>query len=238
MAKANAASAAAVTSKLSLGGELVLGSLIAELVGTFILTFAVLNTLGNAVVAAMTVLILVLMLSKLSGGHVNPVVTVSLLVTKQISLVKALGYIVAQFLGAMLAVVVATQFLGNTPDPYTGQAAELFSVAVVGEWKPFFGEMVGALLFGFGVAAAVLGKKEGFEAAFTVGGALLLGLIVATSGSSAILNPAVALGLGALDTANIWGIWAYALAPVLGGAVGAMLYKLLQSDIALGVKKK
>src|SRR5687768_3175201 len=85
-----------------LSGELVLGALIAELLGTFILTFAVLNTQGNAIIAAITVLILVLMLSKLSGGHINPAVTVGLWATRQISWVKALSYLVAQFLGAML----------------------------------------------------------------------------------------------------------------------------------------
>jgi glycerol uptake facilitator-like aquaporin len=230
MAKAKAVPA---STKVSLAGELVLGALIAELVGTFILTFAVLNTTGNAIVAAITVLILVLMLSRLSGGHINPAVTISLLVTRQITWVRALGYLVAQFLGAMLAVVVASNFLAGVTDQMTGEAAKVFHVTVSGDWKPFFAEMIGAVIFGFGVSAAVFGKKEGFDAAFTIGGALLLGLIIATSGSNAILNPAVALGAGALDFKNIWGPLAYGLAPLIGAAVGAFLYKLLQSDITL-----
>jgi glycerol uptake facilitator-like aquaporin len=223
--------------KRAFSNELLLGALVAELIGTFVLTLAILNTGGNAIVAALAVLILVLVLARLSGGHVNPVVTIAMLVTRQITPVKAAGYLVTQFLGAMLAVVAASQFLAGSTDPY-GQPAQLFSVTVLGDWKPFFAEMVGAIIFGFGVASAVLGKKEGFESAFTIGGALLVGLIIATSGSQALLNPAVALGVGALDTKNLWGFWAYALAPVLGGAVGALLYKLLQSDITLGLKRK
>lgn len=244
MAKANAG--ASVLGKLSLGNELVLGALIAELVGTFILTFAVLNTMGNAIVAALAVLVMVLVMSRVSGGHINPVVTVSLFATKQISLVKAVGYVIAQFLGAMLAVVVATQFLATSPatlDPYTQQAAqtpEIFKVPeMVGQWRPFFAEMLGATLFSFGVAAAWFGRKEGADKAFTIGGALLLGLIVATSGSSGILNPAVALAVGALDMSkSMWGVWAYLLAPVLGGALGATLYKLVQSDVMMGGTSK
>jgi len=236
MAKAKAEPAATMTTR-ALSGELALGALVAELVGTFALTFAVLNTTGNAIVAAITLLVLVLILGKLSGGHVNPVVTVGLLVTRQIGWVKAVGYLIAQFLGAMLAVVVASHFITGTTDPYTGAPAKLFAVAVSGDWKPFFAELIGALVFGFGAASAIIGKKEGYEAAFTVGGALLVGLIIATAGSSAILNPAVALGVGALDLKNMWGLWSYALAPVIGGSAGMLLYKLLQNDITLGLRK-
>lgn len=225
MAKVKAVPA---TTRLSLA-DISVGSLVAELVGTFILTVAILNTQGNAIVAAVTVIVLVLMLGRLSGGHINPAVTVALWATRQISAMRAVSYLLAQFLGAMLAVVVASRFLTGSEMP--GMA--LFSIQATGEWKPFFGEMIGGLVFGFGVAAAALGKKEGFDAAFTIGGALLLGLIVAASGSSAILNPAVALGLGALDTKHLWGTFAYGLGPVLGAVAGALLYKLLQSDVSL-----
>jgi glycerol uptake facilitator-like aquaporin len=219
MAKAKATAMPAM--KMSpLGGELAIGALIAELVGTFALTFAVLNTTGNAIVAAITLLVLVLMLAKLSGGHVNPGITVGLLVTKQISWVKAAGYIIAQLLGAMLAVVVASKFIAGTIDQNTGAAAKVFQVVVSGDWKPFFAELVGSVIFGLGAASVFLGKKEGYEAAFTIGGSLLVGLILATAGSSAILNPAVALGVGALDLRNMWGLWSYALAPVIGVSVG------------------
>jgi aquaporin Z len=233
MAKAKAEPLA----KFASGNDLALGALLAELIGTFALTFTVLNTSGNAIVAAFTVLILVLLLSKLSGGHINPAVTISQLVTKQISWKKAVGYLIAQFLGAMLAVVIASQFMNGTTDQYTGEAAKLFSVTVVSGWKTFFAEFVGALIFGFGIGSVILGKKEGYEAAFSIGGALLLGLIVATSGSAAILNPAVALGLGALDIKNWWGLVSYALAPVLGAAGGALLYRMLQLDLRIHLRK-
>lgn len=233
MAKTNATA----SKKVSLGSELALGALVAELVGTFVLTYAVLNTQGNAIIAAVTVLILVLMLAKLSGGHINPAVTISLWATRQISWVKALGYLVAQFLGAMLAVVIASRFIEGVVDPMTGEQMKLFAVQAKDEWKPFFAELVGAIIFGFGVAAAVLGKKEDFAAAFTIGGALLIGLVVAISGSNGILNPAVALGVGGLDVKHWLGVMAYGLGPVIGAAAGAWLYKLLQSDITLGLKK-
>lgn len=237
MAKAKSDAAAAADKKRWLMSELAPGKLIAELLGTFALTWAILNTTGNAIVAALAVLILVLIFSKLSGAYINPAITIGMLATKQIGWARALGYLVAQFLGAMLAAVVATQFLSGTVDQYTGEQAKLFSLTVNGDWKPFFAELLGALIFGFGLASTVFGKKEGFEAAFTIGGSLLIGLVVATAGSHAILNPAIALSVGALDLKNIWGLYAYTFAPVIGVTIGMLLFKLLQSDMAMGLRK-
>ncbi len=225
-----------------LSGELALGAILAELLGTFILTLVVLNTEGSPIIAALGVLILVLVFSKLSGGHINPAVTVAMWATKQIGWLKALSYLIAQVLGAMLAVVVMNQMIAGAVGP-TGEPRQLFTLfneAIgrgPGEWQPIFGELVGAILFGLGVGAVALGKKEGFEAAFTIGGALLLGLVAAISASYGVLNPAVALGVGGYAAGGIWSFAAYGLAPIVGATIGALLYKLLQSDIALGVKK-
>lgn len=218
------------------GSELVLGALVAELFGTFVLTTVLLNAGGNVFIAAVTVIFLVMALSRLSGGHINPAVTIGLLATKQISAVKAGGYIVAQVIGAMLALTVVTQFINTAPvDPSLGQTMSVFKAAdLVGDWRPFFAEALGGLVFGLGIAAAVLGRKNSHESGFVVGGSLLLGLITATLASAAILNPAVAVGLSAYHFDNWWTVATYALGPVLGVVAGAWLYKLLQWDVTGG----
>lgn len=218
--------------KKGLASDLALGALFAELVGTFALTLALLNAQGNFVIAVVAVIVLVLVLGRLSGGHINPIVTVGLMATRQMPVLRGVGYLIAQTLGAMLALVVATKFVEGTMNPMTGEDMKAFAVtALQGDWKPFFAEMLAGLLFSFGVASAVMGKKEGFEAAFTIGGALFIALVVAALGSSAIVNPAVALGLSAYDTGNLWTIGVYLVAPLLGGVAGMWLYKLLQWDV-------
>ena len=224
---------------MALGRDLTLGAMLAELFGVFVLTTAVLVLQGNPIVAALTVLILVLMIGGLSGAHVNPAVTVGMWATRQISWQKAVGYLVAQILGAMLALVIVTNFLHGTmvTDQLTGSPTEakVFKVTAASDYaKPFFAEAVGALIFGFGVASAWIGKKErgSFEYAFTVGGALLVGLFIATIGSSAVINPAVALGVGAYqsDKHMMWSFIAYGLAPLLGATIGMWLYRIMQTE--------
>jgi glycerol uptake facilitator-like aquaporin len=220
--------------------DLKLGALVAELAGTFALTTAVLYTSGNVIIAAVAVVVLVTAFRRLSGGHINPAITVSLWASRQITGLRAAGYVVAQLLGAMVAVLVVTQFINSAPvpqvDPTTGMpgvAPHIFMVEkLVGDWRPFLAEMLGAVVLGFGVAATKLGKREDLEAGWLVGGALLVGLIIASQGSSALLNPAVALGVSAYDVStNWWTVWVYALAPAFGASVGVWLYKGMQWEL-------
>lgn len=216
-------------------GDIMLGTLLAEMVGTFVLTMAVLITSGNILIAALTVLVVVLAFGRLSGAHLNPAVTIGLVATKQMSVVRGLGYIVAQFFGAMLAWVVVHQFVTSAPvDALTSQAQEMFKASPLAtgqDWRPFFAEALGAMVFGFGIASMALNKKEGLDAAYTVGGALLIGLLLATQASAAILNPAVAVGVGAYSTENMTTVWVYALGPIVGLTAGAWLYKLMLWDV-------
>lgn len=226
-----------------LNGDLSLGALFAELAGTFVLTVLLLNTNGNAIIAGLTVVIFTIVLGRLSGAHLNPAITLALFATKQISAMRSVAYIVAQVLGAMLALVVVSQFIATTPETmvpsqFTGemvpaQKQEVFKVAeLVGDWRPLLAEALGAIVLGLGVAAAKFTRREGLEAGFAVGGALLLGLLVATyQGTTAILNPAVALGLDAYKADTIWmSLTVYAIGPIVGAAAGAWLFRLLQWD--------
>lgn len=227
-------------------GDLMPGALSAELIGTFILTTIVMVTSGNILVVGITVIALVAIFNKISGAHVNPVVTIALLATKQISFLKAFGYIVAQVLGAMLALIVVTQFVtANAATASLGIVPEVFRVsALEGTWVPVFAEMLAGIVFGLGVGAAVIGKKDGLEKAFVVGTAFTTALVLATIGTAGIVNPAVALSVSAYApgaeagaAAQWWAIAAYAVAPLVGGAAGAWLYKLMQWDVENAKKK-
>ena len=78
---------------------------IAELVGTFLLTVAALLSppqLTFAVVGA-TLLVMVVAIGKVSGSHINPAVTLGLVAARKFQVGEGLAYIVAQLIGAFLA---------------------------------------------------------------------------------------------------------------------------------------
>lgn len=232
------------------GRPSLLGAYIAEFIGTFILAVTALVVQGNALLVGFVLIAIVLTIGVISGSHVNPLITVGAWVTRKISGKRALGYIAAQALGAMLALVVMSAFSNAAPKPDDSQqammlgqqTAQLFQVAPItqdtkGVWYIFFAEMLGAGIFGFAVANAIRERRERSAQAFTVGLGLFAALTVAGgaaafANASAIVNPALALSMQAIEwpIKDMWGILVYIVAPIIGGALGFFLLDIVRGE--------
>lgn len=219
-----------------------LGALFGELVGTFLLATIVITTSNQPIFVLFALASIVLIVGNLSGAHVNPAVTFGAWATRKMPTARAVGFIVFQIFGAMLAYVALNALLNGQAaqaNPLTGQPqkAELFSAAQLTsgkEWYAFWASLLGTSVLGFAMASAIREKKERFAAAFTVGGGLFLGLIIA--GSTAILNPAVAVALQAFSglkaSEAVWyALLVHALAPAIGAAIGFFLYDFFRRDV-------
>jgi aquaporin Z len=187
-------------------------ALAAELFGTFGLSLAVLISInspefpiGTPVIAGLTLGLFVYTIGPISGCHINPAVTLGLAAIRKVDMKTAGTYIVAQILGAALAI---------------GVGGLLYAAPEVLVWADSAGvgaaEALGAMIFLFGIAAVVLGRVPDAMSGVVVGGSLTLGVLWAAQTSNGVLNPAVAFSLGSMTLAYIWG-------PVLGAVVGALL---------------
>jgi glycerol uptake facilitator-like aquaporin len=225
-----------------------LGAGLAEFIGTFLLAAVVIVGSANGqqiqpIPAFFGLAAIVFMISAMSGAHINPAVTVAAWATRKISGVRALVYVVAQVLGAMLALVVLNAFVHNAPE-VSQQAAmfgqttpELFKAAAIPadkEWVVFFAELLGATIFGFAMASVVK-TADRVTAAFTAGLGYFLALMVAGTAAvwvagSAILNPALAVALQAVDFKTIWPFAVYIFAAALGAMIGFILNDLLSVE--------
>ncbi len=196
---------------------------IAEFIGTAVLSLAVLGSIlvsaniTGSVSAGLTLALLVFSIGSISGAHVNPVVTLGLWSLGKIKSVDVGFYLLAQFAGAALALIIARMF-GIVPPLST----DFTTVSL-------FAELCGALVFTFGIASVILKKESGthktdLSAPFVIGGSLTLGATIAAGlHSYGILNPAVAFSLGAFNLA-------YALGPILGAVLGMWMYTYLVCD--------
>ena len=79
--------------------------LVPEFLGTFALIFSILAT-GNWLVIGLTLAAVIYLIGDLSGGNVNPVVSIAMYMTGNMNLQKMLEYWVAQGLGGASAVLV------------------------------------------------------------------------------------------------------------------------------------
>ena len=83
-----------------------------EFIGTFIL-ISVILIVGEPIPIAVALLVAIYMIGKVSGGHVNPVVSMSMFINNKISSMEFGGYIVSQFLGGLTAVYFAKMIKQN-----------------------------------------------------------------------------------------------------------------------------
>ncbi|HUC88173.1 MAG TPA: aquaporin [Candidatus Binatia bacterium] len=202
-------------------GKKKLAMLVAELVGTSILTLVVLSVRSSgigysffvALAAGIAVMALTLAVGATSGAQFNPALTFGLWTARKIKTLPAIVYIAVQLLGGACAywlyAYLVKNHLQNTGGHY--------------EARIFLSEAIGTFIFVWGWTAAAAKKFTGLQFAVAAGGAFALGIIVASIASGGIINPAIALGT------RSWGWTTYVLGPVVGGLVGANVQSMLFS---------
>lgn len=178
-------------------------ALVAELLGGFLLTGAVL--FGTNPFVALGVLVLII--GAISGAHVNPAVSAGLASIKKLSTETMMKYWVAQIVGALLA-RVAYGYLK------AGEVS-LSMTFVSMDTKELVAEVLGAAVFLMGVTLALGHKLEGIRLAVAVGGSLMLG-----AAFGGLLNPAIAFGFEEVHLASLLG-------PIIGGLLGAQVGSML-----------
>lgn len=198
---------------------------LAECVGTFGLTLAVIISLGGGIllptplIAALALCLFVYSIGSISGAHLNPAVTIGLFSVRKITLQNAVAYVVFQSLGAVAAIYVGRMMVVSPMLPILNTSAV------------FFAECVGTFFLTFGIASVVYGKTPAVASGIVVGGSLLLGISVASVVSNGVLNPAVAFAIGSFPPV-------YVLGPVIGSILGIWLFAFLAGETKMLTPKK
>ena len=240
---------------------------IAEFIGTFILLLlgegVVANVNLKSTVAAgqtpwvlitsawgFSVFVGVFITGQFSGAHLNPAVTLGLAVAEKFSWVLVPGYIIAQFLGAMLgswvAYIIYIDHHRVTTDEGAVRSTFCTGPAIRNFKNNFFSELAGTFVLVFGVLFIAIPniEIEGIEVAnFGLGAleALPVGILVWVIGlclggtTGYAINPARDLGprivYQLIPRKNKDADWPYAWIPVFGpfagGAIAGLIYLVL-----------
>ncbi len=76
-------------------------ALLGEFLGTFLLVLSVFASGGNAYVVGLTLAVIILLIGKLSGAHVNPAISLAMYVKGSLSMKELLAYVVSQSAGGV-----------------------------------------------------------------------------------------------------------------------------------------
>lgn len=231
-----------------------LSKLIAEAIGTFVLCFigagAIclathkgfapgVDLLAIAIAHGIALSIGVSATMNVSGGHLNPAVTIAMLVTKRIDFAGAIQYILAQLAGATVAgILVMVIFKGMT----TASGKELIAAAGLG--TPAFAapittgmailiEAVLTFLLVFAVFGTAVDPRAPKIGGFGIGLTICADILVGGPLTGAAMNPARTFGPGlvAAMTGNLAVFWSqqlvYWVGPVVGAVIAALVYDRL-----------
>ncbi len=213
----------------------------AELFGTFVLVFAGVGTavlagsqVGNVGVAfafGLALMAMAFALGPVSGCHINPAVTLGMLVSKRIRAGEALGYWISQSIGAIIAAGVV-YFIASGSPAYSmainGLAANGYGAHSPGSYSlfaSFVAEMFLTMLLVFTVLGATDERAPAGFAGIPIGlilTTIILAGIPVTNGSfnpARSIGPAVWVRGWALEQ-----LWLFIVAPMAGGILAARVY--------------
>jgi aquaporin Z len=203
-----------------------MNKLLTEFIGTFFLVF----TIGCCVVGSPAGVIaplaigFVLMVMVYAGGHVsgahyNPAVTVGVTLRGRCSASQAVGYIVAQILGAVVAAKTVGFIKGD--------------VAVTAMTLNTTPALLVEFLFTFALVYVVLNTataKANANNSFyglAIGSTVMCGAFAVGSVSGGAFNPAVAVGATAMGLFASAHLWVYLVANFAAGVVAALVFKTI-----------
>jgi glycerol uptake facilitator protein len=220
------------------------GALLGEVLGTMLLALLLFSVflmgVHNIATYAFAVIAILIAIYAFSGACLNPIVTVGMMASRRMSVIRGVMYIVTEVVGAWLGWLIFNAFhLAGGETAY-----DIPTITAIGEggfWTVALIELLGAAIIAFFFARALKYQRSVFTfAAVTAGGiclAMVVGYVISAAfvglNNNFIYNPAVALmmknfpssgdSFGEILGGICQALSAYALIPMIGGVIGFYL---------------
>lgn len=228
----------------------------AEALGTFVLVMSGVGTavlagqrvgpLGVALAFGLSLLFLVYAIGPISGCHVNPAVTLGQLLLGRLTVISAVGYVIAQLIGGFLAGLVLFAIAKNLPS--YDRAVDGLGANGWGKHSPSaargpLGQVV--IENGYGLSATiiievmltallvfvVLASTDQISdiplAGLSIGVTLAVIHLISIPVDNTSVNPARSLAVAFYQNGAGPQVWVFVVFPLIGGVLGALIYGLL-----------
>ena len=213
---------------------------VAEMVGTFVLTFLGCGTamflgcntpagvVGTAIAFGLAVVAMAYTIGEISGCHINPAITLGVALSGRMSWKDACGYWVGQVIGGIIAgalLLLLTKVVA-APD-LTGGLGTNGVANAGGVWGACLVEVIATFIFVLVVLGATDSKYgAGKPAGLAIGLCLILIHLVCINLTGTSVNPARSIGPAIFAGGEaLKNVWVFICAPLLGGALAACAWK-------------
>lgn len=207
---------------------------VAEFIGTFVLVFFACGTAavvgcdtpgGYFMTALSFGLVIVAMaysIGNVSGCHINPAVSIAMLVSGKLGVVEFIGYVVSQFAGAIAGAAALMAMVGKetglgTNGLYEGDITKSLII-----------EVILTFVFVLAILGVTSKTENGAVAGIVIGLSLTLVHILGISFTGTSVNPARSFGPALFVQGDaLANVWVFIVAPLVGGVLAALVYKFL-----------
>ena len=210
---------------------------VAECIGTFVLVFFACGTaavvgcdtpagyLAVAIAFGLVIVAMAYSIGNVSGCHINPAVSIAMLVAGKMTLKDFIGYVVAQFIGATVGAAAMIPFLGMD----CGFGANALFEESIG--KSLAIEVILTFVFVLAILGVTSKVENGTVAGLVIGLSLTLVHLLGIGFTGTSVNPARSFG-PALFSGSIGTVWVFVVAPLAGGVLAALIWKFLEGTKA------
>ena len=211
--------------------------LVAGGVGTAVLASTNVGHIGVAFAFGLSLMVMVYVIGPISGCHINPAVTFGMRLAGRVSTRDAIGYVIAQIIGAIGAaaviLVIAKARQGGYDIATGGLGANGYGAHSPGHYGlsgAIVAELVGTALLVFTVLSVTGTGTQAAVAGIPIGLVLTVIHLVTIPVDSTSVNPARSIG-PALFVGH-WALselWVFIVVPLAGGALAALVHHVIHS---------
>lgn len=212
---------------------------LAELIGTFVLVFFACGTaavvgcssengtgyLLTALAFGLVIVAMAYSIGNISGCHINPAVSLAMLINGSLSFKDFIGYVIAQFAGAIGGAAALRGILGKE----SGLGANALYNGNIG--LSILIEVILTFVFVLAILGVTSKEKNAAVSGIVIGLTLTLVHILGIAFTGTSVNPARSFGpalfVGGEALSNVW---VFIVAPLAGGALAALVYKFLAKE--------
>ena len=212
----------------------------AECLGTFVLVFFACGTaaalgcngadpnvayLLTALSFGLVIIAMAYSIGHISGCHINPAVSIAMLVVGKMTLSDFIGYVIAQFAGATLGAAALRGVLG----PESSLGANGLYNSNIG--ASLIIEIVLTFVFVFAILGVTSKEKDSSVSGLVIGLTLVLVHVLGIHFTGTSVNPARSFGPALFVGGEaLSSVWVFILAPLVGGVVAALVWKALSNE--------
>ena len=204
--------------------------------GSAALAGSAIGTFGIAIAFGLSIIAMAYVIGNISGCHINPAVSLAMLINKKMSVKDFFLYVLAQVLGALLGSAILYGIIASCGlDVATvGLGANGFgdaSALNINVWGALVVEIILTFVFIYTILGVTSDEKKSSVAGIVIGLTLAFVHILGIQLTGTSVNPARSLAPAIfLGGTAIGQVWVFIVAPFVGSALAAVTFKFLNKE--------